>query len=401
MGTFEIKAVDKGGKKITKTIEVENEEELVPYLEHAGLNVISIHRAPFYAKYTRSRGRIKTQEVIEVLENLHLVIRSGLPTVTGLQDLAKDAENPAMKEILTDLSFRVQMGMNFSKAMEKYKKTFGEVVINLIKIGEETGKLDETLHDAVEHLKKLEDLKAKAKQALIYPSFAFVALSGALIFWLVFVMPKMMDAFSAFDIELPFITRAIMALSVFTQKYIVLITVLLIGAVILINVLRKTSKDFKLITDQITLRLPVFGVIITNFNFAFFAEYVRLMIAAGLPLYQALSLMEGSQKNLVYKSASERIREDMSIGSSFSDALSKQDLYPSLIIRMVNIGEQTGHLEEQLDNVAKYYYQKVDHIAANISKLIEPLIIGFVGGFMLIIFIGLLGPIFNLITGLS
>jgi type II secretory pathway component PulF len=400
MQTYSITVINEQGKKINKLIEIEDNEDVTSYLGALGENIIAVKKIPRYAAIFRFSKKIKTQDVIEVIENIHMVVKAGLPVTSALSDLAKDADNPVLRDILEDVSRRIQTGMSFSKAMAKYQKVFSEVTINLIRIGEETGQLDGTLKDAAENLKKISDLKTKTKSALIYPSFAFVAMFGTMLFWLVVVMPKMIDAFKSFQIELPPTTRFIMAVSNFLQSYLLLVLGSIAAVFFLHNFLRRTNMKYRLITDKILLKLPIFGLIVTNFNYAFIAEYIRLMISAGLPLYVALNIMEDSIKNLAYKKSIANTRELISTGKSFSAALGEQKMYPSIILRMVSIGEQTGNLDTQLDNVAKYYYYKVDTIASNISKMIEPLVIGFIGVFMLVIMIGLMGPIFSLITNM-
>ncbi len=191
-----------------------------------------------------------------------------------------------------------------------------------------------------------------------------------------------------------------MAMSNFLQEYLILLIVVSVVTFFTHGFLRRTNEKYRYITDKILTKLPIFGQIVRNFNFAFIAEYIRLMISAGLPLYMALSIMEESLKNMVYRRSIENSRELISMGKSFSAALGEQKMYPNIILRMINIGEQTGNLDTQLDNVAQYYYYKVDYIATNISKMIEPLIIGFIGIFMLIIMLGLMGPIFSLISNM-
>jgi type II secretory pathway component PulF len=400
MQLYSIKFINEDGKSTRKLVEVELDDDIIPYVDALGANVLSVKKLPSFYRHFRLKKTIKKQEIIEIIDNLHLIVKAGLPVNTGLMDLAKDAENPQLNEILMDLSHRIQMGMSFSRAISKYEKIFSEVVVNLIRIGEETGQMDNTLKDAANHLKKINDLKSKTKSALIYPAFALVAMLGTMIFWLVFVMPKMINAFKSFNIELPPTTRFVMGMSDFMQNNLFSIIVFMVGFSFLNTTLRKTNDKYRYITDKLLTRLPVFGPIVRNFNFAFIAEYVRLMISAGLPLYSALTIMEESLTNSVYKRSIENSRELISVGKSFSDALSQQKMYPHIIIRMVSIGEQTGNLDTQLDNVARYYYEKVDYIATNISKMIEPIIIGFIGIFMFIIMLGLMGPIFSLISGM-
>lgn len=400
MQVYQIKLLDDSGTVKTKLVEMDDDADISTYVGGFGANVISVKKVPAYYRYFKFGKKIKTQEIIEVLDNLHMIVRSGLPVNSGIMDLAEDAENPALADVLNEMSYRIQTGMTLSKAMGKFENVFTGLVVNLVRIGEETGRLDETLKNAAEHLRRMSDLKTKTKSALIYPSFSFVAMIGAMTFWLVVVMPKMMEAFKSFNIELPPTTRFIMWLSSFMQSYILLIIALTIGAVVLHFTMRKGNEEYRYYTDRLLTKMPVFGYIVKNYNFAFIAEYIKLMITAGLPLYTSLGIMEDSLGNMVYKRSMSGAREMIATGHSFSAALAEQKLYPKVITRMVAIGEQTGNLDDQLGNVATYYYYKVNTIAANISKMIEPIVIGVVGVFMLVIMVGLMGPIFTLISSM-
>jgi len=363
MFIYYIEAIDPEGNKIRKTIEVDSEFELMQLLDYSNLIPLKIKKLPKYYKIISSinpfKHKVKRQEVIEVLENLHLVVKSGLPLNTGIMDLSQDSENPALKDILMDIALKIQSGKTLSQAVEKYESVFTPVVISLFKIGEETGNLDRTLKDAAEHLKKIEDLVAKTKQALIYPAFAFFSVLGAMIFWLVYVLPKIIDAFQDFNVKLPITTIILLKMSEYTQKYIVHFIIFLLLSILILKILRKKNKKVRYYTDKLILKLPVFGIISTNFNYAFFAEYIRLMISAGLPLYQALNIMESAIRNFVFKTAVKNVREKIEVGENFSQSLKEQEIFSSLIIRMISVGEQTGSLEQQLSYIADYYYNKV------------------------------------------
>ena len=404
MPLFSVEAIDFEGNKIKRTFDVPNEDILLSILESSGLTPLKIKKLPqifVYLNLLRFFRRVKKIEIIEILDNLHLIVKSGLPINTGLMDLAKDAENSAIKEMLLDISFQVQGGIPLSKAVERYNKYFPSVVISLFKIGEETGTLDKTLKDAANHLRKIEELKGKAKQALIYPAFALTSILGAMIFWLTFVIPKIMEVFKSFGMELPLMTRVLILASDFTQQYIIYIIISIFTFVISILLFRRLSNKFRYTTDRILLKLPIVGLIVKNFNYAFFAEYIRLMIRAGLPLYQALNIIEKAIRNSIFKNAVKNSREGIEEGKSFSSSLKEQNIFPSFVIRMISIGEQTGSLDEQLGHIADYYYAKVDYISQNIAKMIEPIVIGILGVFLLVLVLGLIAPIYQLLSDIS
>ncbi len=402
---YYIEAIDPDGKKIRKTIKISDDANLLQLLDFLNLIPIKIKKLPKYYEYIQKlnifKPKIKKQEVIEILDNLHLIIKSGLPLNVGLLDLAQDAENPAVKNMLLDIALKIQSGLSLSEAVKEYENVFSAVVVSLFKIGEETGNLDKTLKDAADHLRKIEDLKAKAKQALIYPAFAFFSILGAMIFWLVYVLPKIIEAFKDFNVELPITTIILLKMSELTRNYILYMVTFVILFFIVLKIFRKKNGKIRYFTDHILLKLPVFGIIVTNFNYAFFAEYIRLMISAGLPLIQALNIMEKSLNNFVFKTAVKHAREKVELGESLSNALREENIFSSLIIRMISVGEQTGGLEDQLNYIASYYYSKVEYISQNIAKMIEPIIIGILGAFMLLIVLGLVGPIYDLISSIS
>jgi len=398
---FSVEAIDLEGNKIKRIFDVPTEDTLFSLLNSSGLTPLKIKKLPNFIKYlyiSKFFRRIKRAEIIEILENIHLLVKSGLPLNTGLMDLAKDAENSAIKDMLMDIAFQIQGGTPLSKAISKYEKYFSQVVISLFQIGEETGTLDKTLKDAADHLKKIEDIKNKAKQALIYPVFAFTSTFSALVFWLVYVLPKIIESFKDFNIELPTATKIVIAISEFTQQYILHILGFIFISFVLFTLVRKKFFKFRYQTDKLFFKFPIIGVIIKNFNYAFFAEYTRLMITAGLPLYQALGIMEKAIKNTLFQTAIKNSRELIETGESLSKALKEQNIFSPLIIRMISVGEQTGGLDEQLSYIADYYYSKVDYISQNIAKMIEPIVIGIVGGFMAVIMVALMGPIYSLIS---
>lgn len=404
MPIYSIVSINKDGEQIKKSLTFDNEGELFEYLHVTNTQALHIKEEPSFYKYFNIKklfSGITTQEIVEFLSNMQVVLRSGIPTNNGLFDLANDTNNPKLAAMLSDIAYRVQIGSSLSDAMAKYENIFGETIINLVRIGEETGSLDSTLGDAAAHLKKIADLKGKAKSAMIYPAFSFFALLGAMMFWLIAVMPQILETFDSFDMELPALTVYIQKVSAFLKSNILMIIVMIIALFIVFKVARKKSYNFRFRTDKIALKIPILGDLQAYFNYAFFAEYIRLMITAGLPLYQAMTIIGNSLTNTVFKRAVDNALAEIANGASFSQAIDNQRLFPPLVVRMIGVGEQSGQLEEQLGYITNYYYGKVDYIAQNIAKFIEPIIIVFVGLFMVVIMVGLLGPVYDLIGNVT
>ncbi len=400
MPYYQIRAVDSAGREISRTVEAENDAQLLSFLSFLNLTPVRIERRPdLVGRLSRllNLRRIKRKDLVDLFENLHLLARSGVPLSTGMWDLAEDVENPAVKEMLQDIAYRIQSGLSISSAMARYERVFGSIAVSLIRIGEETGNLDRIFRDISEHYRRLEEFLSRVRQALIYPAFALTTITIALLFWLLYVLPKLAELFSNLRVELPAITVAVLHVSGFLQEYAPLAVALIAAAGLAFAVARSRSERFRYVTDRTLLRIPVVGSVLLSFNYAFFSEYMRLMVSAGVSLYDTLRTLETSFNNRVFRKAVGDLREHVTGGGTISEGMRRTRLFPSLMVRMVAVGEETGGLEEQLSYLAEYYYGKLDHITQNIAKVIEPLIIITVGTFMAVVMISLLLPIYDLI----
>ena len=401
MPYYYVKAVDDLGREVRKTVEAESEVQLISFLDFLRLTPVKISKRPeVLGKVQKALHfrRVKRKDLIDLFENLHLLAQSGIPLGTGLWDLAEDTENPAIKDMLQDIAFRIQAGQSISTAMERYGGVLGTIAVSLVRIGEETGNLDKIFKDISDHYRRIEDFVSKVKQALIYPAFALTAITVALVFWLVFVLPRLAQLFKDLNVQLPGITLFVLGLSEFLQRNILPILLLLSLAVALLFVGRAKSERFRYITDKAMLKVPIINMILYSFNYAFFSEYMRLMISAGVSLYDTLETLENSFRNRVFKRAMGYIKDFVSGGGSISEGMRRTGLFPSLMVRMVAVGEETGGLDQQLDYLAQYYYNRLDYITQNIAKILEPVIILTVGGFMALIMVSLLLPIYDLIS---
>ena len=342
--------------------------------------------------------KVSSDEVVELMESLHLVIKSGLPLTEGLQDLAKETDNKRFKEMLLSIADAINNGQSLSNAFEKYKNAIGPIILNLIKIGEETGQLETTLKRAADFLKRTIALKKKAKGALIYPTFAFVAVLGAMFVWMIYVLPQMLDLFKSMDLKLPPLTLGIIAVSHFLSAYWVYMIASFIISIIVFKILHKKYQKVRLFTDKMVLKIPIVKQIIAGFNIAFISEYLRLALVSGVPVFNALQSLTDNLKNEIFKEALKNSTQEVSKGSQISSAFSKTGVFTPFTIRMIGVGESSGSLDSQLDLIAEHYYERVNYFAENIGKVIEPVVLIFVGGFMALVIAGLMGPMYDLIS---
>ena len=400
MKLFGVYTLTDTGNKSFQLIEAEDSYELIIKLQRENLTPLNILELPKFVNIFNDlvSQKVTTDEIIEVLNNLHLITNSGLPLHSGLTDIATDTENRTLKKMLSNIASSIAEGTSLSSSCEVYKRYFTDTIINLMKIGEETGQLPETLKRGAEFLKRTDELKKKAKQALIYPAFAFGTISIAMLIWIIFVLPQIAQIFQDMDIELPAITVAIIKVSNFIKAYWYLIILFFILFIVAFRFSYRKYQKFRLFVAKRLMDIPFLAKMIQSFNIAFISEYLALSISSGLPLFEAVRTMQENITNELYKAEMKHALEYLLQGYQLSYSFKQTGLFPSFPLRMIAIGEEAGSLDQQLKIISKYYYEKVDYYSQNIAKIIEPLVIILVGGFMALLMIGLMGPIYDLIS---
>lgn len=404
MPFFAYKAVNNDGRVIRGTVEKPDIDLAYDNVTSSGLHVLTIQESSSVLDFYTRRLRIwsvKRPEIIEFAKNLSVMVRSGMPLMTSISDMAESVDNRKFAERLHDIKRTVELGSSFTSALGNHNDIFPEIFINLIAVGEETGRLDESLSDIALHLQRMEDLKSAITRALMYPVFALVGTLGALLFWLIYVLPKMSALFTSMDVELPAITQNLILASNFSKNYwYIYILLPLFFYIILVLLSKKEATKYYI--DSAKLKLPVIRLIVHNKLLALFAEQLRILMSAGVTIDRSLDIMINVIDNVVFKRALLDTREKIMLGSMVSDALKDhRGLFPNMVMRMIAIGESTGDLNEQLNYLSEYFLDKLDDISNKLGKMIEPLVILVIGGMFMIIILGLLSPIYDLISGIG
>lgn len=400
---FIVRSLTSSSKSTIDFMQAGDYAELLDTMEDQKIVPLSITKIPLLLSPLVPKGGVKISpdEVIEMMENLHLVIKSGLPLHQGILDLAEDSDNKRFKTMLLQIAGSVSKGKSLSESFEPYKDIVGVMILNLIKIGEETGQLEVTLQRGASFLKRVISLKKKAKSALIYPSFAFSAVMGAMLVWMIYVLPQMTELFEEMDVELPPLTIAMMNISDFLANYIGHLFVGIVAFIIIFKLLHKKYKKVRWHTDRLILKIPIIKHIVSGFNMAFISEYLRLALISGIPVFAAMDTLKKNLANELYQEAMRKSKEDVQKGSQLSLSFAKTEMFTPFMIRMMSVGESAGTLESQLNLVAEHYYEKVDYYADNIGKVIEPVVLIIVGGFMALVMVGLMGPMYDLVSGID
>ncbi len=400
MNYYSYKAIDTEGIMVKGIEEGEDISSVYGDLSSKGLYILSVRKANT-AIANLKKGfmarKIKRMDVIEFANSLSVMLRAGVPLLTALGDITITAENKYLKTIIADIKRRTEMGRRFSDAVDFYRDIFPDVFVRLVKVGEETGGLEKSLSDVAAHLQKMEDLASAIKRALIYPAFAIVTTMGAMIFWLAYVLPKIMVTLKEMGVKLPLITRILLHVSDFTQSYWYLIPLLPVAGFLVVQAL-KQKEITRYYVDILKIKLPIMKLVVYNKLLALFSEQLRILIVAGLTIDRSFDIIADVMDNEVFKRAIIASKESISSGSRISDALREHKVFPPLVVRMVDIGETSGNLDEQFAFLSEHYLKKLDDISEKMGKMIEPIVIAVVGVLFAVIIIGLMFPLYDLIS---
>lgn len=347
------------------------------------------------------RRRLPRPVLAEILSNLALMLKSGMPLVSAVSEVAAGAESKQVRKDLEDIIKGIQSGLVLSEVAAKYPYLFPKTVVHLIRMGEETGRLDKMLKDASDHLKRIHSIISDTKQALMYPAMVFVAIGGGLTFWLYYVVPKITGLFKEMGLAMPAITIWLVGLSDLVRRNILLILALIVLAAVLGWLGRRSSSKFRKTINLILLRVPVAKSILSAANLAFMSEYLSMLLNAGIDLLQALKIVIDSVNCEVCKEKLNKVRQAISRGDVISDAFRKATIFPPFVVRMIAVGELSGNLTEQLDTIASEYRGKLRILVATLGKLIEPAVLVIAGSVFAVIIVALLLPIYDLLGKLG
>ncbi len=342
------------------------------------------------------KKKAKVEDVLIFSKQFATMVKAGLPILQVLGMLRDQIESPAMKDIIEDIRKSLEGGVTLSKCFEKYPELFDNVYINLIKAGEASGKLDVFLLKIVESLEKKENIKKKIKSALMYPSIMFTVAVTVSAFMLVKVVPVFAKMYDGMGIELPTATATIMAMSDFlrgTGGKVLLFG--LIGFVLGFRYITSKNEKMKYAWHKQVLKLPIFGDMILKSMLARISLIMGNLSAAGVNLLESLEISKSVSTNVVVLESLENVKKGVFSGDTLTKLFLKDPLFPPTFSQLISVGEQTGQLDEMFGSVAKYYEAEFDTTVDNLSSLIEPIMIVFMGIMIGGLMIAMYSPIFN------
>lgn len=322
---------------------------------------------------------VSTVEKIMLTRNLHIMIATGLSLVRSFDILSAQSKNPKLKRALLNIKEEINKGESFSGSLAKYPDIFSELFQSMVKIGEESGTLEEVFKILASQLEKEHELKSKVQGAMIYPCIILLTMAGVGAVITIVVLPKLNDFFNNLKVELPFYTKFIINFGTLAQKWWYLFILAPVFFVVFYLLSMKTQKG-RWIRDTILLKIPFFSSIIKKNNSALLIRCLGSLISSGVSLVRSLEITSGTVGNLYYKRAIDKSAEKIKKGEKLSGALKTyQNLFPVGAVEMIEVGEETGKTSVILKRLAEFYEKEVINIAENLSSAIEPILILFLG----------------------
>lgn len=398
---FNYEAFNKNGGIVTGEIDAEDEKGVVLYLESKELIPSKIRakaeKKAINLQKIRLFEKLKSTDIIFMVRNLATAIKAGLSITEALEILITDAKDGIVKEILTSARTQVRAGRPLSEAFAQYKKYFPPVFIGLLKAGEVASQLDKALEELSDHLIKEYDLVKKIKSAMVYPGLLLASSFGVIIFLLTFVLPRLAKSFALSGTELPLVTRVLLATSNFlTDNFLIFLTVL-IASIAGIIYLSKIPKG-KIVIATMLFKTPVVSDLLKRIALVRFTRTLGSLLAGASPVLDALKTSSEAVGNIFYKKAIEEVIEKVRSGVPLSKALQAYpELFPTLLVSLIAVGEKTGNIEYVLATFAGFYDQEVQNKLKDLTTLFEPILLITMGLIIGTIAIAVLLPIYSLV----
>lgn len=388
---FEWEGKDRNGKIVRGETRAMGENQVQASLRRQGI-------LPTKIKKKRLSGgkKITPKDLAIFTRQLSTMMKAGVPLLQAFDIVGRGNANASVAKLLNDIRTDVETGTSLNAAFRKYPLYFNNLYCNLVEAGEAAGILDQLLDRLAVYMEKTEAIKSKIKSALMYPMSVIVVAFVVVAVIMIFVIPAFKETFTSFGADLPAPTLFVMAISEFFVAYWWLIFSTIGGTIYFLLQAWKRSEKVQMFMDRLMLKMPIFGVLVEKSVIARWTRTLATMFAAGVPLVEALDSVGGASGNHVFQVATEKIQREVSTGTSLTTAMINANVFPSMVLQMCAIGEESGSIDHMLSKAADFYEAEVDDMVAGLSSLMEPIIIVFLGGLIGGIVVSMYLPIFKL-----
>lgn len=344
--------------------------------------------------------KVGLDEMIIFSRQMYSLLKAGIPIIRAIKGLSENASHKRFQEILKDIADQLEQGRSLSSSMAKYEKVFTRLTISVVVVGENTGKLDDVFLQLALYFEREQETRKRIKSALRYPTFVLIALAIAMFILNLFVVPVFTQMFERFDTELPIMTRVLIGTSNFFVNYWWLLIFVIVGGIFAVKQY-VNSTNGRLKWDKFKLKLPVVGSIIERSLLSRYSRSFSMILRAGVPLTAGLSLTADAVDNAHMQKRIKEMRQGIEKGESLLRVSKNSELFSTLVLQMIAVGEETGRLEPLLEESADYYEREVDFDLKSLTAKIEPILIGFVAVMVLILALGIFTPMWNMMSAVK
>ena len=388
---FEWVGKDRQGRIVQGELRAAGEATAQNTLRRQGILVTKIKK-----RKMSSGKKIKPKDIALFTRQMATMMKAGVPLLQSFDIVGRGNPNPSVTRLLNEIRQDVETGTSLSIAFRRHPMYFDDLYCNLVEAGESAGILESLLDRLATYMEKTEAIKSKIKSALMYPISVIIVAFVVVTLIMLFVIPAFKEVFSSFGADLPAPTMFVIGMSEFFTTYWWLIFGILGGGIYFFLQAWKRSPKVQVFMDRALLKLPVFGALIDKSCIARWTRTLSTMFAAGVPLVEALDSVGGASGNIIYKEATDKIQKSVSIGTSLAVAMTEANVFPSMVLQMCAIGEESGAIDHMLGKAADFYEAEVDEMVAGLSSLMEPIIIVFLGTIIGGIVVSMYLPIFKL-----
>lgn len=397
MKKFEYSARNAEGAIQRGDMEGNDRTEVVKILQDRGLIVVKVEeKVKLLGSFNEiNLGGVPMDEKVIFMRQLATMIAAGLPLSHALEILSVQAKNALFKRVLREVLADVEGGKGLADSFKKHPNVFDDIVLNLLKAGEDSGKLEEVCIRLADQLEHDRDFQTKVKSAMIYPIIIVVVIIVVVALVMLFMIPAVSGIYEEFGGQMPLVTRILISMSNFTRSYWWLVLIVLVSAVAGFKYYIDTPKG-RYNFDKLKLKAPIFGNFNTKIQLATFTQTLFLLVSSGISILDALELVSESLGNSLFKAAVKNAAKEVEKGSSLALPLSRTEWFPLIVSQMVGVGEETGKLDEVLKKMSEYYNNEVKVMADNMATLIEPLMLIIMGSVIGFIAVAVYMPLFSL-----
>lgn len=388
---FEWEGRDRNGKQVRGETRAAGENQVMASLRRQGVSPTKIKK-----RKMRSGAKIKPKDIAIFTRQLATMMKAGVPLLQAFDIVGRGNANASVTKLLNDIRTDVETGTSLSAAFRKYPLYFDNLYCNLVEAGEAAGILESLLDRLATYMEKTEAIKSKIKSALMYPIAVIVVAFVVVSVIMIFVIPAFKEVFTSFGADLPAPTLFVIALSEIFVKWWWLIFLSIGGSLYFFMQAWRRNERVQQFMDRLMLKMPIFGNLVYKSVIARWTRTLATMFAAGVPLVEALDSVGGASGNSVYELATQKIQQEVSTGTSLTAAMTNANVFPSMVLQMCAIGEESGSIDHMLGKAADFYEAEVDDMVAGLSSLMEPIIIVILGGLIGGIVVSMYLPIFKL-----